>query len=179
MRVDQSVQVGRIALKLAASVLLLLVVDGCQERPTTVSGAITLDGRPLAVPSDARGTVIFQPDGGRGTMATGLLDPTGHFHLATGSLPEVAQGKYYVTVSVSQLLPKAENEEQDAKLITPVKYSSARESGLAANVKPGENQLTFDLKSSVDDGSTKSPSSSSDASQPNDVSSQKTPAEKK
>ena len=64
-------------------------------------------------------------------MATGLLDSTGHFNLATGSSPEVPQGKYYVTVSVAQLLPKTENEERSAKLITPAKYASPRDSGLA------------------------------------------------
>src|SRR5215212_9559572 len=107
------------AVKLAGVFLLLIVTDGCQQQPTTVSGSITIDGGPLIVPADARGTIVFQPDGGHGTMATGLLDSTGHFKLATGSSSEVAQGKYYVTVSVAQLLPKVENEQQGANLITP------------------------------------------------------------
>jgi hypothetical protein len=179
MRADRSLQIAAIAFKLVAGFLLLFVLDGCQQRPTTVTGAITLDGRPLTIPSDARGTVIFQPDGGHGTMATGLLDSTGHFHLATGSSPEVAPGKYYVTVSVSQLLPKIANEEQGAKLITPEKYSSPRDSGLAADVKPGENQINLDLISNAGDPSTKPPDSSSVDTQPNDALSPKTVTEKK
>jgi hypothetical protein len=163
-------QKSRILLKLAAGILLLVVISGCQERPTTVAGAVTLDGRPLTVPADARGTVVFQPDGGHGTMATGLLDSTGHFNLATGSSSEVARGKYFVTVSVAQLLPKAENGEQGAKLITPEKYASPRESGLEIDVKPGENQVTFDLVSSTDEGNTGSSGASSEASQSNDTS---------
>src|SRR6476659_9908330 len=111
-----------ITLKFASGSVLLLVLIGCREQPTTVSGVVTLDGRPLKVSSNARGTVVFQPDGGHGTMATGLLDSTGHFKLATGSSSDVARGKYYVTVSVSELLPKADGEEQGATLVTPAKY---------------------------------------------------------
>src|SRR4051794_19175054 len=98
--------------------LFVLLLQGCRERTTTVSGAITLDGRNLNIAKDARGTVIFQPDGGRGTTAVGLLDSSGHFNLATGSSTEVAPGKYYVSVSVSELLPKEQDVEQGAKLVT-------------------------------------------------------------
>lgn len=167
---DRLAQESRISRKLAASILLLVVIGGCQERPTTVSGAVTLDGRPLTVPADARGTVVFQPDGGQGTTATGLLDSTGHFNLATGSSTEIARGKYYVTVSVAHLLPKVENEEQGAKLITPAKYASPRDSGLEFDVKPGENRITFDLVSNTDEGNASSPGSSSEASHSNDTS---------
>jgi hypothetical protein len=178
MRSDRLAQESRVLLKLTASILLLVVIGGCQERPTTVSGTVTLDGRPLTVPADARGTVVIQPDGGHGTMATGLLDSTGHFNLATGSSPEVARGKYFVTVSVAQLLPKAENGEQGAKLITPEKYASPRESGLEIDVKPGENQVTFDLVSSNDEENTGTSGASSEASHSNGTALPK-PAENK
>jgi hypothetical protein len=112
---------------------------------------VTVDGKPFTLPSDARGTVVFQPDGGHGTMATGLLNSTGHFQLATGSSSEIAQGKYYVTVTVSQLLQKTESEEQGAKLITPARYSSPNDSGLTADVRAGENQITLNLDSKADD----------------------------
>jgi hypothetical protein len=152
--------------KSIAICLLLIAAAGCQQRPTTVSGTITLDGRPLSVPSDARGTVVFQPDGGRGTMATGLLDPVGHFDLATGSSREVAPGKYYVTVSVAQLTTKNEQEEQGTRLITPAKYVSASESGLAAEVQPGENELHFDLNSTADETSVEAAKSTSKTPSP-------------
>jgi hypothetical protein len=177
MRADRFTLSVRIALLLTGSFLLLMVTNGCRERPTSVSGAVTIDGRPLTVPPDARGTVVFQPDGGHGTMATGLLDSTGHFKLTTGSSQEVAQGKYYVTISVAQLLPNVENEERGAKLITPAKYGSPRDSGLAAVIKPGENQVTFDLVSNMDEESAKPPNSYSDASPSEGVSSSQSPTE--
>jgi hypothetical protein len=144
--------------------LVMLVFAGCQQRPTTVSGNVKLDGQPLTIASDARGTVVFQPDGGRGTMSTGVLDSTGHFSLATGSSLEVAPGMYYVTISVSQLLPKSDQEEQAARLITPAKYASASESGLKADVAPGENHFSFDLISNPDNGSANAANSSPDTS---------------
>jgi len=154
---ERSSRVAIIFVRFAAYACLLGAWAGCQKQPTTVSGAVTMDGQPLKIPSDARGTVVFQPDGGTGTMATGLLDATGHFNLATGSSTEVAEGKYYVTVSVSQLLPKTDGEEQGTKFITPAKYASARDSGLTANVRSGVNQVSFDLISDHDDANTSPP----------------------
>src|SRR5215475_14401843 len=148
---ERSSRVVTTFMRLAVYACLLIAWVGCQKKPTIVSGAVTMDGAPLKVPANARGTVVFQPDGGSGTMATGLLDPTGHFNLATGSSSEVAEGKYYVTVSVSQLLPKTDGEEQGTKFITPSKYASARDSGLTANVKSGVNQVSFNLVSEKDD----------------------------
>ena len=133
--------------------LLLLVVAGCRERPTTVSGTVTLDGQPLTIGPDARGTVVFNPDGGRGTVATGLLDAAGNFKLATGSSNVIAPGAYYVTVAVAQLLPSSDQEERGSQLVTPAKYASASESGLAATVSPGENHVRFDLRSDAGEGS--------------------------
>lgn len=140
-----------------ATCLVLLVAQGCQQVPTTVSGKVTLDGKPLSIASDTRGTVVFQPIGGKGTTPTGLLDPTGHFKLATGSSPDVAPGKYQVAVSVFQLLPKFEQAEQGAKRITPARYATANESGLEADVATGENQFSFNLVTSADNESAGAP----------------------
>ena len=147
MRAIFRLRIVAAVLDFAIAAAAVVALSGCQRQPTTVSGAVTVDGRPLSVSKESRGTVVFQPDGGRGTMAIGLLDSAGQFSLATGSSPEVAEGKYYVTVSVTQLLPKKENEEQGAKLITPARYASANESGLSAEVKPGENHIRLDLSS--------------------------------
>ena len=138
--------------RLLSTCSVLLIVVGCRQSPTTVVGTVTLDGKPLTSAADVRGTVVFQPAGGQGTLATGVLDSTGHYHLATGSSSEIALGKYQVAVSVTQLLPKTERAEQSAKQLTPAKYASANESGLQANVIPGENRFNFDLMSDVENG---------------------------
>lgn len=126
---------------------LMVLVEGCRERATTVAGSITVDGQPYKLPADARGTIVFQPEGGRGTLATGLLDSNGQFKLAIGASSEVPPGKYHVTVSISKLLPPAEGQERAAELITPPRYASAQQSNLEATVQPGENVLSFNLDS--------------------------------
>jgi hypothetical protein len=133
----------RIQSLLGVAVLLLLV--GCRQSPSTVEGLVTLDGKPVSLKSDARGTVVFQPTGGKGTMATGVLDSTGHFTLATGAMPEVAPGKYQVAISIVELLPATDEGEQAGKRITPAKYASPIDSGLQAEVVPGVNKFQFDL----------------------------------
>lgn len=145
MQVPRYFTYGRMLPSLAVGFVLLL--SGCRETPTSVAGTVTLDGKPLVVASDARGTVVFQAIGGQGTVATGLLDPAGHFELAVGSSNEIPPGKYQVAVTVSELLPKSDNAEQRAKFVTPAKYGSVQQSGLRAEVHSGENQFVFALTS--------------------------------
>lgn len=130
---------------LIASFACLLLAVGCQPKPSTVTGVVTLDGKPAPVGSDSRGTVVFQPAGGQGSMATGVLDSKGHFALATGASPIVSPGKYQVAISVVELLPRTEQAERGGKRLTPAKYSSAIDSGLQAEVVPGPNEFKFDL----------------------------------
>jgi hypothetical protein len=153
-----AMQVKRFVLGLAPSCrliavcLVLLAANGCREKPTTVSGKVTLDGQPLSNTPDTRGTVVFHPNGGQGTVATALLDPTGEFNLAVGSSMEIPPGNYNVTVSLSKSLPQGtEGQEPNAESVAPRKYASARESGLTATVAPGENHIDFDLSSNVDE----------------------------
>jgi hypothetical protein len=123
----------------------------CQQTPTTVAGSITLDGKAISIAPNERGTITFQSVSRQGPTATGLLDSQGRFKLATGASSEVAPGKYQVTVSIVQLLPTTEGAEQGAKCITPAKYAAASESGLQADVKPGENKIDFNLVHDADE----------------------------
>jgi hypothetical protein len=135
---------------LAASLALIMAV-GCQQNSATVAGIVRLDGKPLAIGSDERGTIVFQPASGQGPTATGVLDPGGHFKLSSGASSEIQLGKYQVGISVSQLTPVVEGAEQGAKRITPAKYASPGTSGFSAEVVPSVNEFKFDLVSSVDD----------------------------
>lgn len=125
----------------------LIAAAGCSQDPPTVSGTITLDGKPLKMAVDTRGTVVFRPTSGQGSIATGLLDADGNYQLATGSSLEVPAGNYEIAVSIVQLVPNAGSAEPMSERISPAKYASAGESGLRAEVTLGENTLNFDLKS--------------------------------
>jgi hypothetical protein len=93
--------------------------------------------------------------------------------LGTGSSFEVAPGEYKVAISVSEPLPAKENAESSARLITPVKYSSTTDSGLRADVKPGENVLSFDMTAESDEGGSISPAASPAAAEPKNAAHEK------
>lgn len=157
--------------RLSAYCALVLGSSGCRPSPVTVSGLVTLDGQPLAIASDSRGTIVFQPISGQGSTASGLLDSSGHFQLATGASLDIAPGKYQVAISVVQLLPQSEGAEQGAKSVTPAKYSSANTSGFEVDVLPAANKFKFDLSSNADESveamePATSPADSVDVSQP-------------
>jgi hypothetical protein len=152
MQVKRFVWSNAPSCRLLAVSLVLFAAIGCREKPTTVSGKVTLDGQPLSNTPDTRGTVVFHPSSGQGTVATALLDPAGEFKLAVGSSMEIPPGNYNVTVSLSKSLPQgSEGQEPNVESVAPRKYASARESGLTATVSPGENHIVFNLSTNVDE----------------------------
>jgi hypothetical protein len=148
---DAILQRGLASLARFGALVFLIVTAGCQQSPTTVAGAVTLDGKPLGTDANSRGTVVFQPLGGQGTTSTGLLDAKGNFKLAVGASPEIAPGKYHVAVSLVELVPASEGAERGGKRVTPAKYASPGTSGLQADVVPGPNDFQFALVSASDD----------------------------
>ena len=127
--------------------------------PTTVSGTVTLDGQAACRCVRCTGNSYLSAAGGQGTMATGLLDSAGHFQLGDRRVRRiVAPGKYQVAVSVVQLLPKSEDDGAEAP--SSLRRRSMRrrsESGLEADVVPGENEFSFDLVSNADNEGSRSP----------------------
>jgi hypothetical protein len=132
--------------------LALIGVSGCRETLTTVSGKVTLDGKLLSNTPDARGTVVFHPQGGQGTVATALLDPAGEFNLAVGSSVEIPPGNYDVAISISKAHPQSsDGDEPEPEFLALRKYASVQDSGLQACVSPGENRIDFNLSSQDND----------------------------
>jgi hypothetical protein len=116
--------------------MLLLLAVGCgQSGPklAPVEGRVTLDGRPLDTVD-----VVFQPsDGGR--PGTARTDAEGHYELVykRGSMG-ARVGEH--TVRIGYLSNIVANPPK-----VPARYNTASE--LRAEVKPGRNELNFDLKS--------------------------------
>lgn len=124
-----------------------LTVIGCGGNRASVSGVVTLDGKPL--PPGTIGGVSFHPVG-EGPVAVGDLTPSGEYRLQTGTAAGLAAGSYIVTVSASEppQIPASPNIAPSApKLVTPVKYSLKEQSGLQVEVQPGENRVPLDLSS--------------------------------
>ena len=150
----------------------LAFLVGCQDKgadvgATAVTGTVTLDGQPVEGAS-----VSFSPKSADGRAAAGITDASGRFSLTTvtsgdGAMP----GSYAVAVSktTSSGGPAASGPPPDMSKMTPeeigamsqaamnaepaviteelpVKYKTAADSGLTAEVKKGEkNKFTFEL----------------------------------
>lgn len=117
---------------------------GCGNGRPTLSGIITLDGKPLGATEGVRVTIMFYPEGG-GAPAGALADANGRYILSTGQQEGIAEGRYVAIISATESTPSASpGGEPQKRVITPARYADPKQSGLAVDVKPGSN--TFDLK---------------------------------
>lgn len=127
---------------------LLAACIGC-DSSTTISGIVSLDGKPLQITDGMRGTVVFQPASHQGPTLNGMIDASGRYTLAAGSETAVPPGVYLATVSAVEILPGDEEDaQQQGRRITPERYASAAESGLRVKVLTGDNHIDLDLATS-------------------------------
>ncbi len=123
------------------ALLLALLVVGCNDGRSSVSGKLTLDGKPLAKTENVQITVMFFPESGNGVPAAAVADESGRYALSSGAKSGLAPGKYVVT------LAGTETSAQGKRLVTPLRYSDPKQSDLRADVQPGGNVFDFDLSS--------------------------------
>ena len=123
--------------------LACLLTVGCRDSGPqlgTVSGTITLEGEPLP-----NAKVLFQPGPG-GSPSEGRTDSNGKYELQYGiDKPGALVGEHVVRITTYQL----ERETADGPLIltkesVPAKYNEQSE--LTREVKPGHNELNFELE---------------------------------
>src|SRR6476620_5404429 len=116
--------------------LLICVAAGCVRsgpEVAPVKGRVTLDGRPLATVD-----IVFQPMDGK-PPSTSRTDEDGHYELlykrgVVGALV----GQHTVRIDFTSGIVKNPPT-------IPAQYT--RTSGLREEVKPGANEINFDLKS--------------------------------
>lgn len=129
-------------LPLLLSGLLVATLIGCGGKPATVSGVVTLDGKPLQ-----RGTVGFTPVA-RGMRAAGVIDGEGRYSLSTNRDAGLEIGEYAVTVVSREPGPEgAQGPPMPGPYITPQHYAVESTSGLKFKVDGGSNTIDIALTS--------------------------------
>ena len=118
--------------------LSLVLIAGCSQRESSVSGKVTIDGKPLT-----SGTVAFYPSGG-GAAAYGSIQSDGTYRIATGATGGLNAGEYGVTV-VATTPPQP--GFQFGKMLSPERYNKLETSGLKFTVTTGSNQIDLPLSS--------------------------------
>ncbi len=133
---------------LQIAVVVISLIAGCHPGPTEVTGQVTLDGEPLRIDKNVRGTVVFEPTSRHGPTLTGIVDRSGGFQLMAGSSSWVNPGDYLVTVSAVKIQkPTLDNPVPFGQLITPARYADCSTSGLRTLIEAGKNQVLLELES--------------------------------
>lgn len=136
-----------------AAVCLLCVaatycLAGCGGSVASVSGTVTLDGKPVEGSRELYGTVNFYRADGSGSPATGMIRESGSYSLITGGTKGLEPGNYKVAITIKEIIPPKEPGGLTGnKRIGPAKYGQPAQSGLTAEVKPGRNTFDFPLTS--------------------------------
>ncbi|QDU62957.1 hypothetical protein Pan216_38310 [Planctomycetes bacterium Pan216] len=123
-------------------ILSLTILSACMgsgDGPTLgkVTGVVTLDGRPLPSAS-----VFFAPEEGR--PSRGVTDMNGRYELSYAGRPGAKVGSHLVRISTA-IAPMSEDESNaiQPRENVPAIYNS--ETTLHVEVKPGSNDLDFEL----------------------------------
>ena len=136
--------------RLYTFLIMAVVLTGCGSGRSSVSGTLTLDGKPLAGSENVQVTIIFYPESGIGAPAAAMADQDGRYAVSTGSQAGLAPGNYAVALSATEYGTTNTAGGMPAKrVLTPARYANPKQSGLRAEVQPGRNTFDFDLQSDV------------------------------
>jgi hypothetical protein len=124
------------------SAFAVLLLAGCgQKQAASLTGTVTLDGKPLTT-----GTVAFQPVAG-GPLSYAGIHPDGSYKVSTGTDRGLPAGEYAVTVVASEPPSNASGGMAVGRLLTPTRYGKAETSDLQFKVSAGNNQIDLRLTS--------------------------------
>ena len=117
---------------------------GCGKHAATVSGGVTLGGKPLS-----SGVVTFNPVTAGASAYAAIAG--GRYALQTGAEAGLEPGEYVVTVAANATAAEAASmgikvgREGIMPLLTPQKYADITTSPLKVTVKPGSQEIDLTL----------------------------------
>jgi hypothetical protein len=126
--------------------IVLCFAVGCGGSESSVSGTISIDGKPLVGSETIRATVMFYPES-NGAPAAAKLDTNGTYSVSTGSQAGLPPGNYLVAISAREITGPTGAGPTSMRDLAALTYADPKISGLKAEVKPGRNTINFDLKS--------------------------------
>jgi hypothetical protein len=143
--------------RLFAPLLALLLLPGCSGKdagPTgRVSGTLQLKGQPL---SPGHVVVFMEPKSGK--VVYGATDAAGKFRIDSSNKGNLPVGRYEVTIrppkevgadngdAAAAMDKPSPAKKANPQFAFPEKYAETASSGLAYEVKAGENDFTIELK---------------------------------
>ncbi len=130
----------------AAILLVVALATGCGGSASSVTGTVSLDGKPLVGSETVFVTVMFYPESS-GAPAAARLDEGGRYSLSTGSQEGLPPGNYSVAISAREVTSPSASGSSGERRLAPRRFASPKTSGFKAEVKPGANTFDFDLKS--------------------------------
>jgi hypothetical protein len=121
--------------------MLLALLVGCGSKTAPVNGRVKFkDGSDVSV---LKGYMVsFEPEADR-ISGSGEIDSSGKFSITTFSADDGAiPGRHRVAISPPDPIPDA----PPPKPVLPQKYRDFGTSGLIADIKPGTNNVEFELE---------------------------------
>ncbi|MBM4010261.1 MAG: carboxypeptidase regulatory-like domain-containing protein [Planctomycetes bacterium] len=137
---------GRSSLMLAMVATLSVCQAGCSKHSASVSGNVTLDGKPLAT-----GVVNFTP-AATGASAYANIGADGRYALQTGAEAGLEPGAYKVTVAANATADQAAamgikvGRDGIMPLLTPPRYADVSTTPLVVDVKAGRQEIDLALE---------------------------------
>jgi hypothetical protein len=135
----------------AAAVLVAalgLAAGGCgSSLDSSVTGTVTMDGKPLEL-GNGTCTVSFYPEAG-GPASQARVGADGTYALKTGNTQGIRSGKYTVTVVATgpSRQPPPGSPPMPGPLLTPTRYGTKERSDLHYTIEPGTNRIDIPMKS--------------------------------
>jgi hypothetical protein len=124
--------------------LCLALLVGCGERLPTVSGKVTIDGKPVP-----EGMISFQPVAG-GAIAVAPIQPDGSYEVKTGTDAGLKEGEYTIVVQAPKGIipaPTPQNPNPKFERWVPAWYGNPETSELKYTVTPGSHTHDLELTS--------------------------------
>ncbi|HBO46054.1 MAG TPA: hypothetical protein DD670_19455 [Planctomycetaceae bacterium] len=121
---------------------------GCgSSLDSSVSGTVTLGGKPLEL-GNGTGTVSFYPENG-GPAAQANIEPDGTYSIKTGGTKGIRSGAYFVTAVATGPSPPSPPGASPlpGPLLIPTRYGTPQTSNLHFPIAPGSNQIDIAITS--------------------------------